>query len=218
LVDLNGDKKTDMVSGSWPGEIYIFDRKPNGSFAPPRMAKTVDGKNLKVGSASAVAAADWDGDGHGDLIIGNIEGAIFWVKNTGKGVFAKPEPLKAGGSAIALGNDSGPCLADWDGDGLLDLLVGTGYGDVQFYKNIGSTTQPKLDKARELVSKTTRSPSGDSADRSGIRAKPAVADWNGDGLVDLLVGDFVSQPPSGTHGYVWVYLREKKTDVSRAAK
>ena len=32
-MDLDGDGRTDILSGSWPGEIYFFRRKADGTFA-----------------------------------------------------------------------------------------------------------------------------------------------------------------------------------------
>ena len=32
-MDLDGDRRADLISGSWPGEIYFFRRQPDGKFA-----------------------------------------------------------------------------------------------------------------------------------------------------------------------------------------
>lgn len=37
-----------------------------------------------------------------------------------------------------------PAFFDWDGDGLEDLLVGTLYGNVKFYKNNGTVGNPRF--------------------------------------------------------------------------
>src|SRR5262249_50491129 len=113
--------------------------------------------------------------------------------------FGKPTRLQAGGKEIAApGGDAGPCVADWDGDGLVDLIVGCGDGSVIFYKNIGSAREPKLAEGVPLLppgtieydtAKMSKQPV------SGVRAKVCVVDYNGDGLPDLLVGDISNQRP-----------------------
>jgi hypothetical protein len=218
-VDLDEDGRTDMLSGSWPGEIYFFRRRPNGTFSAPETLK-INGRPIQVGRATAVAAADWDGDGDVDLVIGNIDGALFWVENKGgkKLAFAPPQPLNAAGRAIKMnGGDAGPFFADWDGDGKLDLLVGSGSGEVQFFQNIGTPQKPELAAPVMLVS-ANKEPGPDGPARSCLRSKPAVADWNGDGLPDLLVGDFTSMNVGGKrtpHGWVWVYLRKNLVTTAR---
>jgi hypothetical protein len=58
LVDFDGDGRSDVLSGSWPGEIYLFRQLDDGKFAKRERLKDSDGESINVGSASAVFAAD----------------------------------------------------------------------------------------------------------------------------------------------------------------
>jgi hypothetical protein len=131
LVDLDGDGKTDVLSGSWPGELYLFRRQADGAFAAGETLKGKDGKPVVPGSASAPFAFDWDGDGKLDLIVGTVDGSVYLLRNLGKDLtFGEPEPLSADGQPVKVVGDAAPAVADWDADGLPDLLVGADDGDV----------------------------------------------------------------------------------------
>ncbi len=217
-MDLYQAGRRDIVSGSYaPGDIYLFRQKPNRTYASPVKLKDKNGKVINVGAASAVALGDWHGKGTQDLVIGNINGQVFLVPNEGtpsEPAFGRPQRLEAADEAVtANGGDAGPCLADWDGDGKLDLLLGSGSGAVVWYRNIGTTSEPKLAAPVTLIKAPPGQPSsGDAAHptRSGIRTKVAVGDWNHDGRPDLLVGDvaWTGEGNQRIHGWVWVYLRK----------
>jgi hypothetical protein len=225
-VDLFQTGRRDILSGSFPGEIYLFNQKPNRTYASPVKLKDKNGKVINVGRASAVALGDWRVKGTLDLVVGNIDGKVFLLPNEGtpsQPAFGSPQRLEAAGQAVmAAGGDAGPCLADWDGDGRLDLLLGSGAGSVVWYRNIGSTSEPRLAAPVTLVEAPPGEPISDNPTRptrSGMRTKVAVADWNHDGRPDLLVGDVTwvrSGTQTRTHGCVWVYLR-KNTSVAQQA-
>ena len=216
-MDLNGDGKKDVISGSYPGQLYLFTRKNSGAFADGIVLNDKKGLPLNMGRATTVAIADWDGDGDLDMVVGNMDGAVYSVINEGtttKPLFGTPKPIQAAGKALTVSDLAGPCIADWDNDGLIDLLVGDGKGAVGFYKNVGTKTEPKLSARVELISQSSASniPSKlDNPERSGMRVKISTCDWNQDGLLDLLVGDF-SSDRGKYHGWVWVYQRTQEAE------
>ncbi len=195
-MDLDGDGKTDLLSGSWPGEIYFFRRTADNTFASGEPLKERDGKALNVGSASSAFAVDWDGSGTLDLVVGTVGGDVYFVPNEGKGrelAFGAARRLEADGQPIKIATgDAAPVAADWDGDGLLDLVVGAEDGSVVWFRNAGIARAPRLEAARELIGKSPVGWGDDDKRRPGewgLRVKPCVFDWDGDGRPDLLLGD-----------------------------
>ena len=57
--------------------------------------------------------------------------------------------IKCAGNEINVGHGC-PCVVDWDGDGLQDLLIGQfydddgNYGKIRLYLNSGTNTAPAL--------------------------------------------------------------------------
>lgn len=57
--------------------------------------------------------------------------------------FAAPYYLECAGVVLDVDYYAAPCIVDWDGDGLKDLIAGEfWYGNVRFYQNEGSNEVP----------------------------------------------------------------------------
>jgi len=80
-----------------------------------------------------------------------------------------------------VGSFAVPFVADWNGDGKQDILIGDGDGYIHLYLDIGTWTAPKL-IAAGLVKVNDERIAVDGA------AVPFLVDWNNDGRKDLLVG------------------------------
>ena len=186
LVDFDGDGRDDLLSGTWDHRIILFRRLDDGSFAAGQALTYPDDSDIEIDYGTAVFACDWDDDGDLDVVVGTMPGHIYLVRNEGtrdKWAYAKPEKLLADGSEIHVLSDAGPAVADWDGDGKLDLLSGRDDGSVVWFRNVGTRKEPVLAAAQTLIPAVER-----GGDR-GIRSKICITDWNEDGKLDILVGD-----------------------------
>ncbi len=73
-------------------------------------------------------------------------------------------------------------IADLSGDGQEDLLVGSGYGDLLYYRRLAGDI---FAAPEPLIADSADSASWPPKPR---QVSPAFVDWNGDGQLDLLLG------------------------------
>ena len=141
--------------------------------------------SIDVGSESFPAFADTDGDGDLDLYLGNkIEpddtqaGRLYYFENTGT---ATEPRLRYRGELAEFNYDYhfAPAFGDLDGDGDLDILMGSWRDDLRLVINEGSATEPRWTIADPAIVTLTR----------GRNATPALGDIDADGDLDLFIGE-----------------------------
>lgn len=88
----------------------------------------------------------------------------------------KARDLRGIGGPVTANGGGSPFAVDWDNDGLTDLLVGGGSGEIVYYRNISKRRGMEFDKGRSLSIESVPG------------AAPFVVDWNNDGRKDLLIG------------------------------
>jgi len=192
-VDYEGDGDLDILSGSYTGELYLFERLDSGQFAQGRFLTVSDGTPLKCSTSITPEAIDIDADGDLDLVIGSRSSGVFIITNVGTRnapVWSKESSaLKTVSGKRVKGSNAHH--ADWDGDGVRDLVLGSEYGEVVWHRNVGTSTEPRYGERQTLIDQGdfTRIEEGAIPTRPGSRTKVHVTDYNGDGRVDLLVGD-----------------------------
>lgn len=233
-VDFNGDGRLDIICGDEDGRVALLEntgRIVDGvpQFLAPRYFKQF-AENVKFGALVTPYAFDWDGDGREDLLCGNSAGYIGFIKNLGGDPvrWAPPERLCADGKTIREqagpnGSIQGPAeakwgysiisVADWDGDGLPDIVTNGIWGKIIWYKNIGTRMAPRLAAGQPVelqAGSTSPRPVWNWWNPQGRelvtqwRTTPQIVDWNVDGLVDLVMLDH--------EGYLALFERSRAAD------
>lgn len=236
--DWDRDGDFDLIVGDEDGRVALVenlgtladDRTPH--FAAPKYFQQ-QADTLKCGALATPFAVDWDGDGDLDIISGNTAGYIEFFENlSGPKVaqpkWAAPVRLQVGDETFRVmagpnGSIQGPAeakwgyttlnVADWNEDGLPDIVFNSILGKVQWLKNVGTRTQPKLAPPQPIEVEwpgkppkpewTWWNPQGKEL-VTQWRTTPVVHDFNGDGHLDLAMLD--------VEGYFVLFAREKRGD------
>lgn len=221
--DWDKDGDFDLIVGDEDGRVALVentgkrhkDRTP--IFASPVYFKQ-EADTLKCGALATPVGVDWDGDGDTDILSGNTAGYIEFFENlSGPHVatpkWAAPRRLEVNGKPFRImagpnGSIQGPAeakwgyttfnVADWDADGLPDIVFNSILGRVQWLKNTGARTSPRLAApqpvevewkgAQPLLAWGWLRPQGKEL-LTQWRTTPVLMDWNHDGLVDLTMLD-----------------------------
>ncbi len=233
-IDWDADGDFDIVCGDEDGRVALLentgklvDHLPQ-FLAPKYFQQQAD--FLKFGALVTPVSVDWDGDGDEDLVCGNSAGYIAFVENLdGKSPpqWAPPVRLQAAGKTIRIqagknGSIQGPCeakwgyttlnVADWDHDGLHDLVINSIWGKVQWFRNIGKAGQPQLSAPQNVrvdwpAGAAIPKPAWNWWDPAAHelatqwRTTPVVIDLDEDGLNDLVMLD--------DEGYLAFYRRKR---------
>ena len=245
-MDLNNDGYRDILSGSYSrmeksmaGLFQVLWGQPGGQFKEAAVLKGTDDQPLiiPVKSESEMiekictrpTAVDWNGDGKLDLVVGNFGGTVYLFKGEGNGKFRpKAEPLMTGTDVLRIqGHHSDPFVVDWDGDGDLDVVSGSSEGGVQWAENTaGRGKLPALKPFKTLIKPNPAIEDGQLVSEQELTGPAAstrvwVEDVDGDGKLDILVGDDITlvSLPKGVSKKEYTRRFEKwKKDFEAASK
>lgn len=196
-MDWNNDGKKDLIAGEYEGyiRIYLNTNTDEDPVFQGHLFLQVKGVKYDCGKDAAPHVVDWNNDGKKDVLCGMELGRVLLLINVGTDqdpVFDAAVPLKDGSNDLDAGNFASPTVTDWNRDGKKDLLVSESYGRVYFYENVGTDAHPVFNgsSAIEIMG-------GPTLLDAGGYVHLDVADWDGDGVMDILCGD--------NYGYLYYF-------------
>ncbi|MCP9236150.1 FG-GAP-like repeat-containing protein [Lewinella sp. JB7] len=185
--DLDGDGDTDAIVGERSGRLIYLENTAGPGRATVFAAPVFEYMDIDAGQLAKPTLADLDRDGLTDLVVGGFDGRIRFYRNVGSvGAPAFDADPEAAGNYLQLGgintnvpgSSTGhptPQVVTYD-DRFL-LITGNRAGTLEAY----SFTEPS--PSFTLLNDTVA-----GLDVGGFSA-PATADFDGDGLLDMVVGN-----------------------------
>lgn len=187
LMDLDSDRDLDLVVGNDLFENTAIYFENTGTTSSPafveRSGSASPFDQARPASESTPALGDLDGDGDFDVVVGGAFGGLSYLENTGTST--SPGFVDRLGSASPIGGSeifrSSPDLADLDGDGDRDAVVGSHLSGLLYFENTGTSADPRFQQH-------TGSANPFDGLAVGQESGPALADLDGDGDLDAVVG------------------------------
>lgn len=204
-LDVDGDGKRDLIvtpnatslshdhRSVWYYRNIGTDAAPLFDFQQDDLFQE---RMLEFGQGAMPIAFDENGDGLMDLLVanhgyyapgGNYVGKVALLRNVGTPTapaFSLVTDDYLNLSTSGIGLSMYPALGDVDGDGDLDLYIGDLQGRMHFYRN--TATGPV---AQFTLVQANITDAGGAVIDVGQFATPLLHDLDGDGLLDLIVGE-----------------------------
>ncbi|MCK6509966.1 FG-GAP-like repeat-containing protein [Myxococcota bacterium] len=200
LFDLDGDGKLEIIVGAMDGHIYVW--RHDGSMQPGFPVELSDKSEATPQRGrimSTPAVGDVDGDGKPEIFVGTNEvykdekeARLYGIHHDGNnhagGPYLAGWPVKIFTLAgdvlpyVGRGNPNSPMLADFDGDGKLEIVNGTMFFSPTIYKADGTQFRQMLPAPFGAGTDST-----DTQMIFGLN-NPSLGDLDGDGIPDLIGG------------------------------
>jgi hypothetical protein len=204
--DFDHDGDLDLLCGEFLDGFTYFENIGNRTkpvYAEGKRIRDNSGTDLQMDLQMIVPVAfDWDRDGDTDLIVGDEDGRVAWLRHRGAyderhvPIFDAPRYFQQQADTLKCGALATPFPFDWDGDGDIDILSGNTAGYIEWFENNGTDQLGKTRWNAPLKLMVGGVPFRIMAGPNGSIQGPAeakwgyttftVCDWNRDQLPDIV--------------------------------
>lgn len=184
--DLDGDGDADMIVGADSGQLFYFENTASSGNLPLYTLTTPNYFGIDVGQSSTPQLFDVNEDGLLDLVIGERNGTINYIPNTGS--INSPEYNSANMIEFFGGVDVrvSPSITGYSvpfifkKNGKTKIVIGSESGKLFYFDNIEQNLNGSFNLVNDFYGGL----------KEGSRSAPAGFDMNNNGELDLFVGNY----------------------------
>ncbi len=166
VANIDGDPYPEIIAAMYDGKLYVLkhDGTPYPGFP------FACGANI----TSSPAVADIDNDGRMEIVFGASDNLLYAIRSD----LSQPSGFPVG-IQLADTYDSSPAVGDVTGDGIPDVAIGASNGAVFLFRGQNASVPTGWPvQIRD-----------NQGNKVSVRSSPVLADVDGDGSVDVVVGD-----------------------------
>lgn len=135
FADIDGDGDADLIVGARDGRIRLYDNNDGDHRFTERTGDANPFAAIDVGDNSAPVFINLDDDADLDLVVGSADGTLRSFRRNADGSWTELTGAANPFDGIDVGSRSTPHVTHLDGDGVLDLIVGSAAGRITALRN-----------------------------------------------------------------------------------
>lgn len=177
--DIDGDNLDDLILGDADGLLHLFVNSGGGIF----QLNSPNYQNIDIGQFAQPQLVDVNRDGVIDLLIGEQDGTINYLPNSGTLNNAIFDTIITNWGLIDVDSNlistgfSSPTL--YDSNGVYQLYVGSYSGKTYHFNNIDNNLDGQFSEVNSIISEIW----------DGGKSSITIADINSDNIADMIIGN-----------------------------
>ena len=149
FIDIDYDNDLDLFIGNYNGVIHYFENI--GTVYNQNFEYNGTIENIDIQGYSAPEFIDIDNDDDYDLLLGSIDGNIYFYENVGSKYDFDFDLQSTNYNNINVNSRSTILSVDIDFDNDEDLLIGSGNNNIFYYNNLGDGNNPQFELTSDFT-------------------------------------------------------------------